>query len=131
MLYPVSLSPSFLEGGCIDVVQLNNKTNLWENDATKKKGIVRKSISKHLCNAFNPLIANPTKWSNTVKQFVGKLPTNCLRVFDHFEKLAPKVLSELHLLKIARVKYAVSSFELNLVKLQEITNYGKSPISSF
>ena len=24
------------------------------------------------CNAFNPLSANPTKWSNTLKQSVGK-----------------------------------------------------------
>ena len=33
---------------------------------------------------FNRLSANPTKWSNTLKQFVGKLPTNCLSVFDLF-----------------------------------------------
>ena len=33
---------------------------------------------------LNPLSASPTKWSNTLKQFVGKLPTNCLSVFDHF-----------------------------------------------
>ena len=37
---------------------------------------------------FNPLSANPTKWWNTRKQFVGKLPTNCLSVFDHFMGLA-------------------------------------------
>ena len=42
---------------------------------------------------FNPLGANPTKWSNTLKQFVGNLPTNCLSVFDHFVKLALKGLS--------------------------------------
>ena len=36
---------------------------------------------------FNILITNPTKWSNTLKQFVGILPTNCLSVFDHFVKL--------------------------------------------
>ena len=42
---------------------------------------------------FNPLSANPTKWSNTLKQFVGNLPTNCLSVFDHFVGLAHKVLS--------------------------------------
>ena len=41
---------------------------------------------------FNPLSANPTKWSNTFKQFVGKLSTNCLSVFDHFVKLALKGL---------------------------------------
>ena len=33
---------------------------------------------------LNPLSAKFTKWSNTLKQFVGKLPTNCLSVFDHF-----------------------------------------------
>ena len=33
---------------------------------------------------LNPLSANFTKWSNTLKQFVGKLPTNCLSVLDHF-----------------------------------------------
>ena len=26
---------------------------------------------------------NSTPWSNTLKQFVGNLPTNCLSVFDH------------------------------------------------
>ena len=34
--------------------------------------------------SINPLSANPTKWSNTFKQFVSKLPTSCLSVFDHF-----------------------------------------------
>ena len=36
--------------------------------------------------------ANPKKWSNTLKQFVGNLPTNCLNVFDHFVGFALKVL---------------------------------------
>ena len=43
-------------------------------------------------NSFNPLSANPTKWSNALKQFVGNLPTNCLSVFDHFVKLTLKRL---------------------------------------
>ena len=51
------------------------------------KQLVRKS------NNINPLSANPTKWSNTLKQFVGKLPTNCLSVSDHFVGLALKGLS--------------------------------------
>ena len=38
--------------------------------------------------------ANPTKWSNTLKQFVGNLPTNCLSVFYHFVKLAVKGLTD-------------------------------------
>ena len=40
----------------------------------------------------NTLSANPTKWPNTLRQFVGNLPTNCLSVFDHFVKLALKGL---------------------------------------
>ena len=42
---------------------------------------------------FNPLYAKITKWSNTLKQFVGNLPTNCLSVFDHFVGLALKGLN--------------------------------------
>ena len=41
---------------------------------------------------LNPLSANPTKCSNTLKQFVGNLPSNCLSVFDHFVGLALKGL---------------------------------------
>ena len=36
---------------------------------------------------IKPLSAKVTKWSNTLKQFVG-MPTNCLSVFDHFVGLA-------------------------------------------
>ena len=43
---------------------------------------------------FNPLIANPTKWPNTLKQFVDKLPVNSLSVFSHFIKLALKGLKK-------------------------------------
>ena len=42
---------------------------------------------------FNPLSANPTKRSNTLKQFVGNLLTNFLSVFDHFVKLTLKGLT--------------------------------------
>ena len=35
--------------------------------------------------SINPLNANSRKWSNTLNQFVGKLPTNSLSMFDHFE----------------------------------------------
>ena len=42
--------------------------------------------------SLNSFSVNPTKWSNTLKQFVGNLPTNCLSVFDHFVGLALKVL---------------------------------------
>ena len=36
----------------------------------------------------NPLNTNFTKWSNTLKEFVGEFPTNYLSVFDHFVGLA-------------------------------------------
>ena len=39
---------------------------------------------------FNLLSANPTKWPNTLKQFVGKFPTKCLGVFGHFVKFVLK-----------------------------------------
>ena len=43
---------------------------------------------------LNPLSVNPTKWSNTLKQFVGNWPTNCLSLFDHFVKLVLKGLKK-------------------------------------
>ena len=43
-------------------------------------------------NFINPLCADSKKWSNTLKQFVGKLPTNVLSVFDHYVGLELKGL---------------------------------------
>ena len=51
-------------------------------------------------NKLNPLSANPRKWSNTLKQFVGNLPTNCLSVFDHFVILVLKGLNFFSLILI-------------------------------
>ena len=48
----------------------------------------------NLSELINPLSANPTKWSNTFKQFLDKLPTNCLSVFDDFVKMALKALKK-------------------------------------
>ena len=42
--------------------------------------------------SLNPLSFKFIKWSNTLKQFVDKLPTNCLSVFEHFVGLALKGL---------------------------------------
>ena len=47
---------------------------------------------------FNPLSVNPTKWSNTLKQFVRNFPRSCLSVFDHFVILALKELTQIKLL---------------------------------
>ena len=46
----------------------------------------------HVGTSINPLSADPAKWPNTLKQFVGNLPTNCLSVFGHFVGLALKGL---------------------------------------
>ena len=54
--------------------------------------MIRYNSSVVLSHLLNPLSANVKKWSNTLKLFVGKLPTNCLSVFDHFVGLALKGL---------------------------------------
>ena len=55
---------------------------------TNKTSILFLYLLSRSLAQFNPLSANPTKWSNTLKQFVG----NCLSVFDHFVTLALKGL---------------------------------------
>ena len=57
---------------------------------TDKSSIINRMYKMRL--SIDPLNANIAKWSNTFKQFVGKLPTNCLSVFDHFVGLALKRL---------------------------------------
>ena len=37
---------------------------------------------KENVSKYRPLSAKPEKWSNTLKQIVGNLPTICLSVFD-------------------------------------------------
>ena len=61
-----------------------------------------------ICN-LNPLSVNPTKWPNTLKQFVGKLPKNCSGKFDHFVKLALKGLKQqlAYILETAKNKYFI------------------------
>ena len=62
-------------------VQLRQTTGPYE----KEIGFIGKWISNTLGKVIfarliliNPLSANPTKWSNTLKQLI------CLSVFDHF-----------------------------------------------
>ena len=66
---------------------------------------------------FNPLSANPTKWSNTLKQFVGNLPANCLTVFDHLVILALKGLKTLNFKSRAFKKLFKSHFCFFTAKL--------------
>ena len=56
--------------------------------------LINLTIQKELQEEVNTLSANPTTWSNTLKQFVGKLPANYLNVFDYFVKLALKRLNK-------------------------------------
>ena len=62
-----------------------------------------------MADNFNPLSANPTKWSKTLKQFVGKLSTNSLSVFDHFVNLTLKGLKK-DLIKSVNWKYEICVF---------------------
>ena len=65
------------------------------------KNNLRRQISRFKNMSFtciiklNPLSVNFTKWSNTLKQFVGNLPTNSLSVFGHFVGLTLKGLRTL------------------------------------
>ena len=66
---------------------------------------------------LNPLMANITKWSNTLKQFVGKLATNCLSVFDHFVGLALKGLNNVtSMLKLWHMTISQNSQENTCVR---------------
>ena len=71
---------------------------------------------KNTLSDINPLSTNFTKWSNTLKQFVGKLPTNCLSVFDHFVGLALKGLTPAE-----SYKQLVTDFENSSVFLSSLT----------
>ena len=69
-----------------------------------------KAIAIKWNSVFNPLSTNITKWSNTLKQFVGKLPTDCLSVFDHFVGLALKELTAFILDSIIELIFTTDFF---------------------
>ena len=79
--------------------------------------VITYKIAIHL---INPVSANMIKWSNTLKQLVGKLPTNCLSVFEHFVGLALKGLrlslrwEKFHLLLLSPLinRFISSTFSL-------------------
>ena len=72
-------------------------------------------LNKRVKQKFlNPLCANPTKWSNTLKQFVDKLPTNCLSVFGHFVILALNGLKQVFLGKNKKVEKILEKKTLKL-----------------
>ena len=57
-----------------------------------KKHLIWRFWSSTIQDFINPLSAEPTKWSNTLKQCVDELPTICLSVFGHSVGLALKGL---------------------------------------
>ena len=66
----------------------------------------------------SPSSANFTKWSNKLKEFVGKLPTNCLSVFDHFVGLVLKGLRKRHKINYKYKKYKYPN--LLLIRICEL-----------
>ena len=66
----------------------------------------------------------PTKWSNTIKQLVGKLPTNCFSVFDHSVGLAPKGLC-IKVLNLSVVLHYViaTRWQSNMIKKSYDANH--------
>ena len=66
----------------------------WSLTLTNKKlrdtGTLGDIVERYCHSSFNPLSAKLTKWPNTLKKFVGNLPTNCLNVFGHFVGLSFK-----------------------------------------
>ena len=109
----------------------------------------------HSACSFNPLRDSFTKWSNTLKQFVGKLPKNYLSVLDHFVGLALKGLKRRlrytfctvqfakifkniftqnffgrRFLNILGRKIKPDCFQKNFVNMQEV-NSPKTPKNSF
>ena len=85
---------------------------------TKKSG----SKCKYLRTkpAFNSLSANFTKWSNTLKQFVGNLPTNCLSVFVHFVGLVLKGLTSNKTVSDPRVVFIKLSLVNSIILASKI-----------
>ena len=73
---------------------------------------------------LNPLSANPTKWSNTLKQFVGKLPTTYLSVFNDFVGLALKGLSKSSRKKKTKV-HSVFTLGNKVKRILKNVNYPK------
>ena len=70
---------------------------------------------------LNLLSANSTKWSNTLKQFVTKLPTNCLREFGHFVGLAHKELISLFFVIGLRMRFSLRNIIYQVVNFKAIS----------
>ena len=79
----------------------------------------------------NHLSANFKKWSNTLKQFVGKWPTNCLSVFDHFVGLALKVLNILEVKELPWLDFQNKIFTFTFSINQTETSLNQNAFVKF
>ena len=79
---------------------------------------------------LNPLSANPIKRLNTLKQFVGKLPANCLSVFVHFVNLVLKGLREPDLL-LRNPKKTLSLWNLKIIPVMRTLRGASEPSTIF
>ena len=87
-----SHSKYFLRDGFYNDKSNNHEIIMMNISNNQQKSSEVTALLSFAIIIFNPLRASPTKWSNTLEQFVGKLPTNCLSVFDHYVRLALKGL---------------------------------------
>ena len=81
-----SINPEILKISENEIVQVL----LFGNNSFSKDMNFR--IITSSIRLINPLSADITQWSNTLIQFVVKVPMNCLSVFDHFVIVALKGL---------------------------------------
>ena len=91
-LFPKNTSGGLLLNNLDTKAALNTKITEVENKLPDTNILIKKTNYNAKITEINPLSANPTKWPNTLKQFVGNLPTNCLSVFRYFPNLALKGL---------------------------------------
>ena len=91
-LFPKNTSGGLLLNNLDTKAALNTKITEVENKLPDTNILIKKTNYNAKITEINPLSANPTKWPNTLKQFVGNLPTNCLSVFGYFLNLALKGL---------------------------------------
>ena len=91
-LFPKDTSGGLLLNNLDTKAALNTKITQVENKLPDTNILIKKTNYNAKITEINPLSANPTKWPNTLKQFVGNLPTNCLSVFRYFPNLALKGL---------------------------------------
>ena len=93
-----SVSNNGLSSVIAEILISHNKCRFLPDFMYVHVNISIKLFTYILITCINPLSANFIKWSNILKQFVGKLPRNCLSVFDQFVGLALKGLTSLTLL---------------------------------